>query len=83
MGRFMDCELVGSSIARPMIESARQRFSAGDMDGVLKNLVKAVVADKEFCDDLPRKTTISIFNLLGQDHELTRVYRRQFDMAVY
>lgn len=83
VARLLDCDLDGDSTVLSKIEEARKNFEAGDIDGVLKNLVDAVVMDKEFCEALPRKSTISLFNLLGPTHELTQKYRRQFDMALY
>lgn len=83
LARLLDCELDGNSPAKPKIDEARKKFKEGNLDVVLKNLVDAVVIDKEFCQELARKSTIALFNLLGPTHELTQKYRRQFDMALY
>jgi len=54
-----------------------------DFEAAVPELINAVMIDKKYKDDLPRKTTIAFFNLLGPDHEVTRKFRRQFDMALY
>ncbi len=62
---------------------AQKGLKENDLDKTLKALIEGVMIDKKFCDELPRKSTIAIFNLLGPDHELTKKYRRKFDMALY
>lgn len=51
-------------------------------DGV-QELIDVVMIDKGFVDDLPRRASIAVFRSLGSKHEITKKYRRIFDMALY
>jgi putative thioredoxin len=55
-----------------------QNFEKG-----IELIIEAVILNKSFEDDLPRKSAIAFFSLLGSDHELTIKYRKRFDMALY
>ncbi len=54
-----------------------------DFDGGLQAVIDAVMTDKSFQNDLPRRLAIALFNYLGPQHEMTRKYRKRFDMALY
>jgi putative thioredoxin len=58
-------------------------LKAGNLDQTLDNLIQIVAIDKNYYDELPRKSVIAIFNLLGTKHDLTLKYRKTFDMALY
>lgn len=62
---------------------AQQAWEARDMDQTLKQLIQAVMLDKTYHKELPRKATIALFNYLGEQHELTKQHRPFFNMALY
>lgn len=45
-------------------------------------LIQAVLANKRYHNELARKLIIAIFHIIGEGSEITRKYRRQFDMAL-
>jgi len=49
----------------------------------MKHIIQAVMVDKHYANDLPRRLAIALFTYLGNDHEVTKKYRRKFDMALY
>lgn len=65
------------------LQTAQKALKEGDQDTALPLLIEAVMLNKSHLDELARKVTIAIFNLLGPEHELTKKYRRRFDMALY
>ncbi len=65
------------------LQTAQKALKGGDQEVALPLLIEAVMLNKSHMDELARKVTIAIFNLLGPDHELTKKYRRRFDMALY
>lgn len=65
------------------IGAAREALENHDLEAGLKFLIEAVIADKTYLEELPRRASIALFNRLGKDHELTRKYRKHFDMALY
>ena len=54
-----------------------------DMSKALEHLIKAVIINKSYYDELARRLVIAIFHYLGESNEVTRTFRRQFDMALY
>jgi len=60
-----------------------QALSQKDFDTGLNFLIEGVMIDKNYHNELPREACIAIFKYLGETHQITRKYRRRFDMALY
>lgn len=55
-----------------------------DLEAAIKLLVEAVVIDKKYQKDFPRKACIAFFRTLwGHSHPMTKKHRISFDMALY
>jgi putative thioredoxin len=54
--------------------SARQVLS-GQYEAAIQNLLEIVRRDRKFRDDAGRKTLLTVFQLLGNNHELVKKYR--------
>jgi putative thioredoxin len=54
-----------------------------DISMALEYLIKAVMTNKSCYEELARRLVIALFHYLGESNEITRAYRRQFDMALY
>ena len=65
------------------LTDVKEGIKGGDIESAIEGLIEAVMIDKNYCDELPRKSVIALFNLLGNDHPLTKKYRKRFDMALY
>lgn len=83
LAQLMDCSTTGNPKIEEKIGATREALLAGNHEVALENLIDMVMIDKTYCDELPRKATIALFHLLGDQHELTRKYRKRFDMALY
>ena len=57
-------------------------FGRNDPATALEKWVEVVGLDRELDDDGARKACIALFGLLGEDHPLTRDWRRRFSMAL-
>lgn len=55
----------------------------GNHEIALQQFLEIVSRDRKYRDDAARKAMITIFNLLGDDHPLTRHYRKQLMLALY
>lgn len=73
---------MGQPVEQPL-KIAAVALEAHDYDAALEHLIKAVMIDKTYDEDLPRKTAIAIFHYLGEQHSITRKHRRMFGMALY
>jgi len=62
---------------------AAQCVVAGDYACALDQLLHIVMTDRQYNDDAGRRAMLSIFNLLGDDHELTSQYRRKMFNAMH
>lgn len=55
----------------------------GHYDDALRHLLAIVKQDRQFRDDAARRAMVSIFDILGADHKLTREYRQKLAMAIF
>ena len=55
---------------------ARKYVSEKQFEEALKQLLEIIQTDRTFGDDAARKTMLAVFELLGNDHQLTSQYRR-------
>ena len=79
---LLTCELSDKSTISKKIGEARKAIQT-DTEKALQTLIEAVALDRKYCEEIARKATIALFNLLGPQHELTLKYRRKFDMSLY
>lgn len=82
LARFLQFSGNGVPVAQ-VLAQAVQDAREGRMESAIQHLIEAVGMDKSYADDLPRKAAIALFRTLGPQHELTRTWRRRFDMALY
>jgi len=66
-----------------LIEQAREAFRQDQLEATVKLLIQAVMLDKDYCNELPRRAALGLFQLLGKDHPLTKQQRPYFNMALY
>ena len=74
--------LTDEPVAQVLI-NARAALVQEDNETAIQEIIKAVSIDKSFQKDLPRRLAIALFRGWGPQHELSKKYRRQFDMALY
>ncbi|MFC2114543.1 thioredoxin [Bacteroidota bacterium] len=53
------------------------------LDDVFTNLINIVMINKEFMNEIARRGCVALFLLLGPDHEMSKTYRKRFDMSLY
>ncbi|TAK49264.1 MAG: thioredoxin [Saprospiraceae bacterium] len=83
LAHLMQFELENGAPVVGHLAEVRQALAAGDMEKAIQKIISATMADKSYLSDLPRLSAIALFRILGGSHELTKKYRRQFDMALY
>ncbi len=65
------------------LKQAKDFFASGDHEQGIDRLIQAVMMNKNYANDLPRRASIAFFQIMGDAHDLTRKYRRKFDMSLY
>jgi putative thioredoxin len=83
LARLMLFELENGSEVSSLLSGAKTALYQDNPEIAIQKIIEAAFADKHFRDDLPRKAAIALFHIWGNDHDLTRKYRRKFDMALY
>lgn len=62
---------------------AREAFRTHHIEQALAHLIEAVMLNKEFEAELPRRAAVALFRRLGQAHPVSKAYQRRFSMALY
>ncbi|MEQ8705976.1 MAG: thioredoxin [Phaeodactylibacter sp.] len=65
------------------VAAAQAALKQRDWETGIKAIIEATGKDKSYAKDLPRRAAIACFHAWGNEHPLTKVYRRQFDMVLY
>ncbi len=63
--------------------AALDALARRDFDTALERFIEVIRMNRYYDDDGSRKACIALFNLLGEQHPVTRRHRRTFDMALY
>ncbi|MEL6676557.1 MAG: thioredoxin [Bacteroidota bacterium] len=80
---FLQTPAAGPESFVDAFSTAQRAFRAREWEAALKALIQAVMVDKQFEDELPRRATVALMRRLGQQHPLSRQYDRMFSMALY
>ena len=80
--------LVASIEADPNNSDARYQLASaciteGDYQTALEQLLQILMRDRKYNDDAGRRAMLSIFDMLGSEHELVGVYRRKMFNAMH
>lgn len=84
-----DAETLEKQIAEnPKNSEARYRLAAhhamdGNYQAALDQFLQLVMRDRNYNDDAGRRGMLSLFTMLGDDHELTGTYRRKMFNAMH
>ena len=79
----VDAGLLPESPVKDRYLQALHEARTGDFEAGLEGLVEVVRKDRRYDDDGARKGCVAIFNLLGNDHELTRRFRAALSRALF
>lgn len=62
---------------------AVERLRSKQFDSAIEKFIEIIRTDRFYADDIARKACIAIFKYLGEEHEITIKYRRDFSRALY
>jgi putative thioredoxin len=71
------------SPARDALRQGIAELQAGNVEGAMAALLESVRVQRDYQDDMARKTLLALFTLLGDRDELTRQYRRALERALF
>lgn len=64
------------------LQLANQLVAQENYEAALQHLLEIILRDRQFGDDVGRKTMLSVFNLLGGEGDLVSAYRRKLASAL-
>ncbi len=71
------------SPAAELMYEAQKSLRTNDHEQAIQLIIEATLADKQFEEELPRRSAVALFRLWGSKHVLTKKYRRKFDRMLY
>lgn len=66
-----------------ILKTAKEAIKKRNLQEGVELLIHAVMLNRNYADELPRRSGVAIFRILGDSHPLTKKYRKRFDMALY
>jgi putative thioredoxin len=69
--------------SRDVLIDGLEALKKHNIDEALEALIRAVMLNKLYQNELARRLVIAIFHFMGESHEITKKYRRRFDMVLY
>ncbi len=79
----LEPDALPASDVRETYREAIRALLARDFERALQSFITVIRTDRYYDDDGSRKACIAIFKLLGEEHEITKEYRREFSSALY
>ena len=83
LAELLEAEPTGQDRTDTLLERSKTELKKKDIESALTTLIELVTVNKNYQDELPRRAVIALFQLLGQQHDLTRKFQRRFSMALY
>jgi putative thioredoxin len=68
---------------KPLVWMGMDALRRGDADAAMEAWVEAVMRDKRWNGDMPRRLCVALLKLLGREHPVAQRWRRRFEMALY
>jgi putative thioredoxin len=79
---LMGSDFPESNVTQNILKAKAAIFSR-DFELALDELINAILINKSFMNELPRKLCVALFTVLGNNHEVSLAKRRKFDMSLY
>jgi putative thioredoxin len=81
--RLLHPETLPDDPVKPDYLAGLHDLATLNYDGALKRFIAVIRANRAYDDDGARRACVAIFRILGDEHELTGKWRREFSSALY
>lgn len=68
---------------RDLMIEVKNLIYHSQFDKAVEKIIESLLIDRNYMDGLARKTGVALFTILGNEHHITKTYRRKFDMSIY
>jgi putative thioredoxin len=82
-GKLAHVETLPASPAKEFYCEGLYALARFDHALALQKFIASIRAERYYDDDGARKACVAIFRMLGEEHGITRAYRREFSGALY
>jgi putative thioredoxin len=76
-------ELLEDVPVKPIFLTGLKSLSEREFGAALEKFIQVVTINKSFHHEAAKDACIAIFHYLGEQHDITKQYRRKFSMALY
>ncbi len=85
LAEFLELDFLDFKDGQPrqLLKKVQELLINTLIEPAIELLIKSIIIDKTYHNELARRLIMAIFHILGEANEITRKYRRQFDMALY
>jgi putative thioredoxin len=76
-------EVLESSPLKSLFSEGLVALKEKNFQLALEKFIEVIMMNKEYMEGAAREVCVAIFHYLGEQHEITKKYRRRFSMALY
>jgi putative thioredoxin len=81
--KLADVHALPESAVKPTYREGLQALAKFDHEQALQKFIAVIRSDRYYDGDGARKACVAIFKMLGDEHDITRAYRREFSSALF
>ncbi len=80
--KYEQADSLPESKVKTLYIEALREFKSENFEKALEKFIEVIRTDRSYDEDGARKACIAIFRMLGDEHEITRTWRRRFSSAL-
>jgi putative thioredoxin len=80
---FLQSDFSEKNTTAQLLDESRKALLSGEGQIAIDKIIEVLQIDPKYKDEIARKSGISIFNIWGNQYELTKENRKLFDMAIW
>ncbi len=80
---FMAAKFKEKEKSAELMSNARMQLKNQNLEVCIENIIESLNTNPKYKSEIARRTGIALFHFLGNQHMLTKEYRKLFDMAIY
>jgi len=80
---FMAAEFDDREKSSGLLSNARTQLKEKKIESAIENIIESLNTNPKYKNEIARRTGIALFHFLGNQHPVTKEYRKLFDMAIY
>ncbi len=83
IAEFLKAKFDENNRLSQLLTDARKYIRESNISGAIEAIIDSLNLDASYKKEIARRTGIALFHFLGNQHPVTKEYRKLFDMAIY